>query len=287
MKAVTWHGKRDVRVDEVPDPTIEEPTDAIIRITSTRHLRLGPAPLRGARPVHERGRHPRPRADGHRRGGRRRGVEHIAAGRPRRDPVQHLLRPLLHVRPAACSPSARRPRCASRAWAPRCSATRSSTAQVPGGQAEFLRVPQAQYGPIKVPEGPPDDRFVYLSDVLPTAWQAVEYADIPDGGTRRRARPRADRRRWPRASRSTAARPGDRRRPRARAARARARRTGSRSLDLERARRPRRARSARLTGGRGPDARHRRRRDGGARLAGRQARAPGRRAAARRGRARS
>ena len=55
--------------------------------------------------------------------------------------------------------------------------------QVPGGQAEFLRVPQAHYGPIKVPEGPPDDRFVYLSDVLPTAWQAVEYADVPDGGS--------------------------------------------------------------------------------------------------------
>ena len=52
--------------------------------------------------------------------------------------------------------------------------------QVPGGQAELLRVPQAQYGPIKVPEGPPDDRFVYLSDVLPTAWQAVEYADVPE-----------------------------------------------------------------------------------------------------------
>jgi threonine dehydrogenase-like Zn-dependent dehydrogenase len=55
--------------------------------------------------------------------------------------------------------------------------------QVPGGQAEFLRVPQAQYGPIKVPEGPPDDRFVYLSDVLPTAWQAVAYADVPAGGS--------------------------------------------------------------------------------------------------------
>jgi threonine dehydrogenase-like Zn-dependent dehydrogenase len=54
---------------------------------------------------------------------------------------------------------------------------------VPGAQAEYLRVPQAQYGPIKVPEGPPDDRFVYLSDVLPTAWQAVRYADVPPGGT--------------------------------------------------------------------------------------------------------
>ena len=55
--------------------------------------------------------------------------------------------------------------------------------QVPGGQAEFLRVPRRHFGPIKVPEGPPDDRFVYLSDVLPTAWQAVEYADDPAGGT--------------------------------------------------------------------------------------------------------
>jgi threonine dehydrogenase-like Zn-dependent dehydrogenase len=55
--------------------------------------------------------------------------------------------------------------------------------EVPGGQAQFLRVPQAQYMPIKVPEGPPDDRFVFLSDVLPTAWQAVEYAEIPDGGS--------------------------------------------------------------------------------------------------------
>jgi len=55
--------------------------------------------------------------------------------------------------------------------------------QVPGGQAEFLRVPQAQYGPIKVPDGPPDDRFLFLSDVLPTAWQAVEYAQLPEEGT--------------------------------------------------------------------------------------------------------
>jgi threonine dehydrogenase-like Zn-dependent dehydrogenase len=55
--------------------------------------------------------------------------------------------------------------------------------QVPGGQAELLRVPQAQYGPVKVPDGPPDDRFLFLSDVLPTAWQAVEYAQIPDGGS--------------------------------------------------------------------------------------------------------
>jgi threonine dehydrogenase-like Zn-dependent dehydrogenase len=55
--------------------------------------------------------------------------------------------------------------------------------QVPGGQAEYLRVPQAHFGPVKVPEGPPDERYVYLSDVLPTAWQAVQYAAVPEGGT--------------------------------------------------------------------------------------------------------
>jgi threonine dehydrogenase-like Zn-dependent dehydrogenase len=55
--------------------------------------------------------------------------------------------------------------------------------EVPGGQAEYLRVPFGNYLPIKVPDGPPDDRFVYLSDVLPTAWQAVEYAAVPDGGS--------------------------------------------------------------------------------------------------------
>ncbi len=55
--------------------------------------------------------------------------------------------------------------------------------QVPGGQAELLRVPFGDTLPIKVPHGPPDDRFLFLSDVLPTAWQAVRYAGIPEGGT--------------------------------------------------------------------------------------------------------
>ena len=54
---------------------------------------------------------------------------------------------------------------------------------MPGGQAELLRVPLGNAVPVKVPDGPPDDRFVFLSDVLPTAWQAVAYASIPDGGT--------------------------------------------------------------------------------------------------------
>ncbi len=64
------------------------------------HLRLRPAPLRGARHVHGRGRHPRARADGRRRGGRP-GGRGAAARRSRRRPLQHLLRALLHVRPEA------------------------------------------------------------------------------------------------------------------------------------------------------------------------------------------
>jgi threonine dehydrogenase-like Zn-dependent dehydrogenase len=54
---------------------------------------------------------------------------------------------------------------------------------IPGGQAEYLRVPQAHFGPVKVPEGVADERFLYLSDILPTAWQAVKYADVEPGGT--------------------------------------------------------------------------------------------------------
>ena len=83
----------------------------------------------------------------------------------------------------ACSRSARPPRCREQGTGAALFGYTKLYGQVPGGQAEFLRVPQAHFGPIKVPEGPPDDRFLFLSDVLPTAWQAVEYADVPDGGS--------------------------------------------------------------------------------------------------------
>src|SRR5690625_740928 len=56
--------------------------------------------------------------------------------------------------------------------------------QVPGGQAQYLRVPHADVGPVVVPDdGEPDERYLYLSDVVPTAWQAVEYAQVPPGGS--------------------------------------------------------------------------------------------------------
>ena len=181
MKAVAWHGKRDVRVDTVPDPSIEAPTDAIVRITSTGicgsdlHLYEVLGPFMGEGDIL-----------GHEPMGI---VEEVGSE------VTELAKGDRVVIPfnIACGHCFM---CDSGLQS-QCETTQVSDqgmgaalfgytklyGAVPGGQAELLRVPQAQYGPIKVPEGPPDDRFVYLSDVLPTAWQAVEYANIPDGGS--------------------------------------------------------------------------------------------------------
>jgi threonine dehydrogenase-like Zn-dependent dehydrogenase len=181
MKAVTWHGKRDVRVDTVPDPSIQEPTDAIVRITSSGicgsdlHLYevltpfMGEGDILGHEPmgiVEEVGRE----------------VTNVAAGDRVVIPFQiccgscFMCRQGLHTQ---CETTQVREKGMGAALF----GYSKLYGEVPGGQAQFLRVPQAQYMPIKVPEGPPDDRFVFLSDVLPTAWQAVEYAKIPEGGS--------------------------------------------------------------------------------------------------------
>jgi threonine dehydrogenase-like Zn-dependent dehydrogenase len=181
MKALTWQGKRKIEYADVPDPVIKESTDAIIEITSTGicgsdlHLYevmgpyLEPGDVLGHEPmgiVVETG------AD----------VPNLKAG-------DRVVVPF----GIACG------KCfmCSRGLQSQCETTQVRDegmgaalfgytrlyGQVPGGQAEYLRVPQAQYGPIVVPAGPADDRFVFLSDVLPTAWQAVEYAAVPEGGT--------------------------------------------------------------------------------------------------------
>ncbi|WP_275293853.1 zinc-dependent alcohol dehydrogenase [Amycolatopsis sp. La24] len=181
MKAVTWHGKRDVRVDHVPDPKIEEPTDAVVRVTSTGicgsdlHLYevLGPFMTEGDILGHE------PMGI----------VEEVGSGVSSLKPGDRVVVPF-NISCGHCW-------MCERGLQSQCETTQVKDqdkgaalfgytklyGQVPGGQAEYLRVPQAQYGPIKVPEGLPDERFVYLSDVVPTAWQAVQYADIPDGGS--------------------------------------------------------------------------------------------------------
>ncbi|CAL9367881.1 glutathione-dependent formaldehyde dehydrogenase [Streptomyces cellulosae] len=181
MKALTWQGKRDVRVETVPDPKIEEPTDAIIRITSSGlcgsdlHLYevltpfMTPGDILGHEPMGI--------------------VEEVGAGVPDLQAGDRVVVPFqiacgncwmcLTGLPTQCETTQVT---AEGMGAPLFGYTRLYGA-VPGAQAEYLRVPQAQFGPIKVPEGPADDRFVYLSDVLPTAWQAVAYAEVPKGGS--------------------------------------------------------------------------------------------------------
>ncbi|PXY27574.1 zinc-dependent alcohol dehydrogenase [Prauserella muralis] len=181
MKAVTWQGKRDVRVESVPDPKVREPTDAVIRVTSSGicgsdlHLYevLGSFMSRGDILGHE------PMGI----------VEEVGSAVTGLSPGDRVVVPF-NIACGHCF------YCDQRLYT-QCETTQVSEhdkgaalfgytrlyGQVPGGQAEYLRVPQAHFGPVKVPEGPPDERFLYLSDVVPTAWQAVEYAGIPEGGS--------------------------------------------------------------------------------------------------------
>jgi threonine dehydrogenase-like Zn-dependent dehydrogenase len=181
MKAVTWQGFRDIAVEEVADPMIKEPNDAIIKVPSTNicgsdlHLYETMGAFMSAGDV----------------------LGHEAIGI-----VLEVGREVTQIRPGdrvvvpfqiSCGHCWM---CERRLYT-QCETTQvrgegSGAAlfgysklygQVPGAQAEYLRVPEAQFTHILVPDGPPDDRFIYLSDVLPTAWQAVEYAGVPDGGS--------------------------------------------------------------------------------------------------------
>jgi threonine dehydrogenase-like Zn-dependent dehydrogenase len=181
MRATVWHGKRDVRVETVPDPVIKEPTDAVIRVTSTGlcgsdlHLYevLGPFMTPGDILGHE------PMGI----------VEEVGSAVGRLSPGDRVVVPF-QIACGTCF--------MCREGLPtQCETTQVTEygcgaalfgytklyGAVPGAQAQYLRVPQAQFGPIRVPEGPPDDRYLYLSDVLPTAWQAVRYADVPKDGS--------------------------------------------------------------------------------------------------------
>jgi threonine dehydrogenase-like Zn-dependent dehydrogenase len=181
MKALTWHGRRDVRIETVPDPTIEAPTDVIVRVTSSGicgsdlHLYevLGPFLTEGDILGHE------PMGV----------VEEVGPEVTEVKPGDRVVVPF-NIACGSCFMCAQGLQSQCETSQVREHGTGAALfgytalyGAVPGGQAELLRVPFGNAVPVRVPEGPPDDRFVFLSDVLPTAWQAVEYADAPHGGT--------------------------------------------------------------------------------------------------------
>ncbi|MEV0902238.1 zinc-dependent alcohol dehydrogenase [Actinoplanes sp. NPDC049802] len=181
MRALTWQGTGKVSVETVPDPRIQEPTDAVVRITSTAicgsdlHLYdvLGMYIDKGDILGHE------PMGI----------VEAVGAEVTHIRPGDRVVIPF-NISCGHCW-------MCTRGWYAQCETTQVTAegkgaslfgytrlyGQVPGGQAEYLRVPQAQFGPIKVPDGHPDERFLFLSDVLTTSWQAAKYADIHPGDT--------------------------------------------------------------------------------------------------------
>jgi len=181
MKALTWQAKRTVTVEEVPDPKIIEPTDAIIRVTSSAicgsdlHLYEVLVPFMDKGDV-----------IGHEPMGI---VEEVGSAVTNLKPGDRVVIPFT----VACG------HCymCERGLQSQCETTQvreyNSGAtlfgysrlygSLPGGQAEYLRVPHADYGPVKVPSVGEDERFLFLSDVLPTAWQGVKYANVPEGGT--------------------------------------------------------------------------------------------------------
>jgi threonine dehydrogenase-like Zn-dependent dehydrogenase len=181
VKAVTWQGVHDMRVIDVPDPHVEEPTDAIIKVTSTGlcgsdlHLYETLAPFMEPGDV-----------VGHEPMGI---VEEVGSAVTDLRVGDRVVVPF-NVCCGSCWMCDRKLYSQCETTQNREHGTGASFfgysklyGQVPGGQAEYLRVPFADFLPVKVPEGPSDDRFLFLSDVLPTAWQALKYADVPDGGT--------------------------------------------------------------------------------------------------------
>jgi threonine dehydrogenase-like Zn-dependent dehydrogenase len=181
MRALTWQGNLNVQVTDVPDPRIQEPTDAVIQVTSTAicgsdlHLYgvLGPYLQPGDVLGHE--------AMGI--------VTEVGPEVTRLSPGDRVVVPF-NISCGHCW-------MCTRGLYAQCETTQvrrqgkgaalfgytSLYGSVPGGQAQFLRVPQAQFGPVKIPTDGPDEQYLFLSDVLPTAYQAVAYADTPKDGT--------------------------------------------------------------------------------------------------------
>lgn len=181
MRALTWQGRRNVSVEQVPDPRIEEPTDAIVRVTSTAicgsdlHLYELFGPYLDAGDIL-----------GHEAMGV---VEEVGPEVTSLRPGQRVVVPFniacghcwmcRHGLQSQCETTQVREQGTGAALF----GYTKLYGQVPGGQAELLRVPLADYNTVPVGEELPDERYLFLSDVLPTALQGVQYAHVPEGGT--------------------------------------------------------------------------------------------------------
>jgi threonine dehydrogenase-like Zn-dependent dehydrogenase len=181
MRALTWQSKGHVEVQDVPDPRIEEPTDAVVRITSTAicgsdlHLYDVLAPYLTPGDVL-----------GHEFMGV---VEEVGSDVGELAVGDRVVVPF-NISCGACwmcthglQSQCETTQVTEQGKGARLFGYTSLYGAVPGGQAQYARVPQAQYGPIRIPADGSDERYLYLSDILPTAWQGVQYADLPPDGT--------------------------------------------------------------------------------------------------------
>jgi threonine dehydrogenase-like Zn-dependent dehydrogenase len=185
MKAICWQGKKDLRCEEVPDPIIEDPKDAVIRVTTTcicgsdLHLMNGfvPSMMKGDVLGHEAMGEvvevgPEAKARGLKVGDRVVVPFQMICGECEQCQKQNY---------SLCQRTNRNADLATALWGDTTAGLfgySHITGGYAGGQAEYLRVPWAATTVIKVPQAGPDETYVFLSDILPTGWQAAAQADI-------------------------------------------------------------------------------------------------------------